>query len=118
MKLCVTLYRKLLPSMKTNKRITMKANELQSFDVVFNGEVVAHDQEQHQKQADVFCYGQIIREARKYERVTQTELAKRIGANKSYISKIESGAIEPRVSVFFRIIEVLGLRVDIVKPIY
>lgn len=118
MKHCVTLRLKFIPSMKTNKRITMKANELQSFDVVFNGEVVAHEQEQHQKQADVFCYGQIIREARKYERVTQTELAKRIGANKSYISKIESGAIEPRVSVFFRIIEALNLRVDIVKPIY
>ena len=49
--------------------------------------------------------------------MTQEELAKRIGASKSYISRIEKGVIEPGVSTFYRIIEALGLRIEIVKPV-
>ena len=44
-------------------------------------------------------------------------LAKRINATKSYISRIESGAINPSVGTFYRIVNALGLRIEIVKPI-
>lgn len=49
--------------------------------------------------------------------MTQAELADRIHTTKSYISRIERGDITPSVGVFYRIINALGLRVDIVKPI-
>ena len=39
-----------------------------------------------------------------------------VGTNKSYISRIEKGALEPGVGLFFRIIDALGLKVEIVKP--
>ena len=39
----------------------------------------------------------------------------KVGTNKSYISRIEKGALEPGVGLFFRIIA-LGLKVEIVKP--
>ena len=58
-----------------------------------------------------------IRELRGACGYTQEELAKRIGASKSYISRIEKGLIEPGVSTFYRIIEALGLRIEIVKPV-
>ena len=32
------------------------------------------------------------------------------------ISRIEKGALEPGVGLFFRIIDALGLKVEIVKP--
>ena len=35
----------------------------------------------------------------------------KVGTNKSYI-----GALEPGVGLFFRIIDALGLKVEIVKP--
>ena len=35
----------------------------------------------------------------------------------SYISKIENGTVEPGVNLFLRIINALGLKFDIVKPI-
>ena len=38
----------------------------------------------------------------------------KVGTNKSYISRIEKGALEP--GLFFRIIDALGLKVEIVKP--
>ena len=37
---------------------------------------------------------------------------------KSYISKIENGVITPSVGVFYRIIAALGMRVEVVKPVY
>ena len=36
---------------------------------------------------------------------------------KSYISRIENGDINPSIGTFYRIMNALGLRIEIVKPI-
>lgn len=56
---------------------------------------------------------QIILDARRKAGITQAELAERIGANKSYISRIEHGVTVPSISVFYRIAAALGLRVTL-----
>lgn len=81
------------------------------------GAVGTPEREEFRREAYAYCVGNIIREARKQENITQDALAKKVGTNKSYISKIEKGLIEPGISMFYRIIEALGLRVEIVKPI-
>ena len=65
-----------------------------------------------------FYSGQILQDARKEAKVTQAELARRTNTTKSYISKVENGIITPSVGMFYRIIAALGLRVEVVKPIY
>jgi transcriptional regulator with XRE-family HTH domain len=82
------------------------------------GKVGTPEREAFRREAYAYCMGQMIHDARKSEKVTQTELANRIGVGKSYISKIENGDIEPGAGVFYRIIDALGLRLEIVKPIY
>lgn len=67
--------------------------------------------------AYAFYTSQILLDARKEAKVTQSELAKRINSTKSYISRIENGAVNPSVSTFYRIMDALGLRIEIVKPI-
>ena len=57
-------------------------------------------------------------DARKEAKMTQSELAERTQTTKSYISKIENGVITPSVGVFYRIIAALGMRVEVVKPVY
>lgn len=69
------------------------------------------------EEAYAFYTGQILLEARKEAKVTQSELAKRISTTKSYISRIENGVINPSASTFYRIINALGLKIEIVKPI-
>lgn len=65
------------------------------------------------EQAHAYFTGQLIEDARKNAHLTQEELANRVGSNKSYISRIENGKTEPKVSTFYRIAAALGLSVDL-----
>ena len=98
----------------------MQAKEVNigSMDAVMNelyGTVGSAERNEFRKEAYAYCVGQIISEARKQEKITQAALAEKVGVNKSYISRIEKGAIEPGVGLFYRIIEALGLRIEIVR---
>ncbi len=73
---------------------------------------------QAEENAYSFYSGQILHDARKDAKVTQAELAKRTNTTKSYISKIENGVITPSVGTFYRIIGALGMRVEVVRPVY
>lgn len=70
-----------------------------------------------EERAYAYYTGQILEEARKKAHITQSELAERIGADKLYISRIEKGKTEPKVSTFYRIVNALGLSVELVQPI-
>ena len=93
-------------------------NMLHSYDEVLDakyGKVGTPEREAFRREAYAFYMGQVIREARKEEKMSQSELGKRIGANKSYISRIENGLIDPTISTVYSIINALGLIIEIVK---
>lgn len=95
-------------------------SNIHSFDDVLDkmyGAVGTPEREQFRREAYSYCVGEIIHDARKKEKVTQEELAQRVGTNKSYISRIEKGLIEPGTGLFLRIISALGLRMEISRPI-
>ena len=71
------------------------------------------EREFFKKEAYLYYTGQIIEQARKEAKMTQTELAEKVGSNKSYISRIETGRTEPRVSTFYRIASALGRSVEL-----
>lgn len=81
------------------------------------GETGTPERARFDEEAYAFYTGQILLDARKEAKVTQSELARRINSTKSYISRIENGAVNPSVGTFYRIMDALGLRVEIVKPI-
>ena len=58
--------------------------------------------------------GSVIKEARKRARLTQDELAEKIGSKRSYISRIERDATSIKLSTLQRIVEDgLGGKLDI-----
>ena len=65
-----------------------------------------------EEKAYAFYTGQIIEDARKKAKITQAELARRIGSDRSYISRVESGQTEPKVSTFYRIMNALGCKIE------
>ena len=56
---------------------------------------------------------QVLLDARKNAGLTQAELAKRIGSNKSYISRVERGLTIPSVATLYRIAAAMGLVVTL-----
>lgn len=66
-----------------------------------------------EEKAYAFYAGQIIENARKKAKVSKTELARRIGYKASYITKIENGEEEAKLSTFYRIMNALGCNVEL-----
>lgn len=73
--------------------------------------------EAFRKEAYAYYTGQIIEQARKEANMTQAELAEKIGTNKSYISRVETGRTEPKVSTFYRIASALNLSVELIPKV-
>lgn len=100
----------------------MSGKELKIFDVdaqldaVF-GKEGTPERKAAEDKAHAFFTGQIIEEARKKAHMTQAELAEKIGTNKSYISRVETGKTEPKVSTFYRIASALGLTVELIPTL-
>ena len=82
-----------------------------------HGAIGTPEREEFDNRARTYYMGILLQGARKEEHITQAELAKRAGTSKSYISRIENGLINPSVGTFFRIINALGMRVDVVHTI-
>ena len=95
-------------------------HQIRDYDVVLDAEFGKPGTPERIKaieDAYSFYSGQILHTARKAAGVTQAELAERINSTKSYISKLEKGHVNPSAGLFFSIINALGMRVEIVKPL-
>ena len=93
-------------------------NDIGSFDAILDekyGKMGTPERDEFHREAYSYCVGQIIHDARKHEHMTQSSLAKMVGTDKTYISRIERGTVEPGVGLFLRIMNALGLKVDIVR---
>lgn len=82
------------------------------------GEKGTESREKFEEEFETFRIGALILEARKKQKLTQQQLADKVGTTKNYISRIENNASDIRLSTLMRIIrEGLGgslkLSVDI-----
>jgi len=115
------------PKIEIEKAILLKKNIMQQsnnyltsvddeMDKLY-GKVGTPEREQFRREAYSYYMGQILQDARKSEKVTIKELAGRVGVDKSYISKIEKGIIEPGIAMFYRIATELGLSIELNRQI-
>lgn len=92
-----------------------KQSSIVDYDAVLDAKFGAEgtpERAEAEEKAYAFYTGQIIEDARKKAKITQAELARRIGSDRSYISRVESGQTEPKVSTFYRIMNALGCRIE------
>jgi len=57
-------------------------------------------------------YSEILKERRRYLKMTQQQLADKIGKERSYIAHIESGRADMQLSSFIRISNALGINLN------
>ncbi len=64
--------------------------------------------------AKAFMIGELIKEERRLAKMTQEQLADKIGAKKSFISRIENGKSDIQLSTLYRLLEFgLGKKVEL-----
>lgn len=64
--------------------------------------------------AKAFLIGEVIKEERRLAKMTQEQLADKIGAKKSFISRIENGQSDIQLSTLYRLLEIgLGKTVEL-----
>ncbi len=68
------------------------------------------EREQFDEQAIAWFYGSMLRERRKELKLTQKQLAEKLGREQSYIARVENGKADIQLSSFFRIAAVLGIQ--------
>ncbi|BDD02499.1 helix-turn-helix transcriptional regulator [Persicobacter psychrovividus] len=69
--------------------------------------------EAHELDATVFLLGALIQKERKNKKMTQEQLAEKLGVSKTRISQIENGA-DMSIKLFLKVIMVLDLSAKIV----
>jgi len=84
-----------------------KINNITTFDEHLDnqyGKKGTPSRDSFEQGAEIFRLGVILEEIRKSKKLTQEQLAKKCGTTKSYISRIENGNSEIRLSTLIRII--------------
>lgn len=92
-------------------------NDIYDYDVYMDdlyGKEGTPEREAFRAEARNYMLGVILREERKKQHMTQAQLAEKVGTNKTYISRIEKGLIEPGFNLVVRMLEAMGRRIEIV----
>lgn len=73
------------------------------------GEVGTESRTAFHEKSIAWYYGEILRDRRKALKITQQELADKVGTARSYIARVEKGETDIQLSSFFRIAHALGI---------
>lgn len=78
------------------------------------GKIGTLRRDEFEARAKAFLIGELIKAERRSAKITQEQLAERIGAKKSFISRIENGKTDIQLSTLYRLMEIgLGKTVRI-----
>ena len=99
------------------KKKPNKFQDVSNFDELLDvkyGKVGSKKRNEFEEDSQKIFISEMLKDARKTAKLTQTELAEKIGTKKSYISKIENGKGNITVETLIRIFETgLNRRVGI-----
>ena len=79
-----------------------------------NAAPVTPTRDAFEARAKAWYYAELLKEERKRQKLTQQQLADKIGKKREYISTIERGNSDMQMSTFLQIASALGLRFSLV----
>jgi len=99
------------------KMETNKIKNAKNFDELLDikyGKVGTKKRDEFEEKAQYFVISEMLREARKEAKMTQEQLAIKVGTKKSYISRLENGRCDIQLSTLYKIFEFgLGKRINL-----
>ncbi len=100
--------------------MTMDANKIKNaknFDELLDikyGKIGTEKRDEFEEKAQYFVISEMLKEARKEAKMTQEQLAEKVGTKKSYISRLENGRCDIQLSTLYKIFEFgLGKRINL-----
>ncbi|TVQ16508.1 MAG: XRE family transcriptional regulator [Bacteroidetes bacterium] len=78
------------------------------------GKIGTEKRDTFEERAQYYVISEVLKEARKEAKMTQEQLAEKVGTKKSYISRLENGKCDIQLSTLYRIFEFgLGKRINL-----
>jgi len=100
--------------MKNQKEAIRKSKTFDELLEIKYGKIGTPVRDNYEEKANCFVIMEILKDARKEAKITQQQLADKIGTQKSYISRLENGKCDIQLSTLFKIFEVgLGKQVQL-----
>lgn len=89
-----------------------------NFDEILDvqyGKIGTKKRDEFELKAQYFVISEILKEARREAKMTQQQLAEKVGTKKSYISRLENGKCDIQLSTLYRIFEEgLGRKISLI----
>jgi len=96
-----------------NEEIRNVNNFDELLDVKY-GKIGTQRRDEFEEHAQYYVISEMLKEARKEAKMTQEQLAEKIGTKKSYISRLENGKCDIQLSSLYKIFEFgLGRQVNL-----
>jgi len=96
-----------------NEEIRNAKNFDELLDIKY-GQIGTKRRDDFEEQAQYYVISEMLKEARKEAKMTQEQLAEKVGTKKSYISRLENGQCDIQLSTLYRIFEFgLGRQVNL-----
>jgi len=96
-----------------NEEIRNAKNFDELLDIKY-GKIGEKKRDDFEERAQYFVISEMLKESRREAKITQEQLAEKIGTKKSYISRLENGKCDIQLSTLYRIFEFgLGRRVNL-----
>ncbi|MDD4800167.1 MAG: helix-turn-helix transcriptional regulator [Proteiniphilum sp.] len=102
--------------MKTKKLNTALLANLPTVNTLLNdkyGKYGTQTRDELTVKARAWYYGELLKEKRKERKLTQAQLAERIGKKREYIALLEKGETDMQLSTLLRISDALGMRLEL-----
>ncbi len=97
--------------------MSTKNDKIRSYSAVLDkkyGKEGTPERRQFDIESFEFYASQIILQSRKEAKITQRELAEKANIDKSYVSRIERGTVQPTLTTFLRLINAMGKSLEII----
>lgn len=99
--------------------MTKNNHQIADYDAALNAKFGVENTPERieaEEKAYMLYAGKALADARKNVKITQTELAQRMKCSRSHISRIERGLANPKFSIYYRMMNALGYKMDIIIP--